>query len=531
MEKTLEYVKKHKLHLDESLIDEGVSGFRGKNLIVGQLNKFYQWIESGRVQKGSTLIVESLDRLSRDSVTVALTAFLQIINAGVRVVTLMDGMTYSTESINSNPGSLMLSLVIMMRANEESDSRSKRIAHAWKSKREEALEKGVPMTSRLPAWLSLTGEEEVKDRKWIVNEERAALVKRIFTMSAKGMGKRTIAKILIKEGIPAWGDGRKGARKADGWHDSYIQKILRNEAVIGRYQPHWIDPETRKRTPSGEAIENYFPKIIPMQLWEAAQEHTRPPGPRSERVSNLFSGLLVDGYTGRKMRFISKGEGRGHGKYLVSDANRFPGVKAQTWPYPHFEEVVLRNLVQLDWSGLFDRKSDGKVNDLLEQKAKLKRQSNRLKIDLDAILANFGGSSKALREAATRKAAALAAELEKNEAAESVLDRKITAITRSSMAIGDEVAAFKELIKKGAMKERLQLQSEIRRRIKSITLWRNGCSTDFPGTPIAENPMPSITILFQNEKKKFIHATIPKANHFKRLTRDSKGRITGIRKR
>ena len=54
--------------LDESLRDIGVSAFKGKNAIKGALKKFIELVEAGRIEKGSILILESLDRLSRQQV-------------------------------------------------------------------------------------------------------------------------------------------------------------------------------------------------------------------------------------------------------------------------------------------------------------------------------------------------------------------------------------------------------------------------------------------------------------------------------
>lgn len=117
---------------------------------------FFEAIQTGKVAAGSTLLVESLDRLSRDQITSALTQFLNIINAGITVVTLMDKMTYNRETINQNPGSLMMSIVIMMRAHEESATKSQRIGSAWSKKRKEARENGTPFSKNCPAWLRLT---------------------------------------------------------------------------------------------------------------------------------------------------------------------------------------------------------------------------------------------------------------------------------------------------------------------------------------------------------------------------------------
>ncbi|CAN5702636.1 hypothetical protein BH09VER1_BH09VER1_05430 [soil metagenome] len=156
------YATEHGLIIDYSLHlqDLGISAYHGKHATEGKLSAFLLAIQTGRVPAGSTLLVESLDRLSREHVTEALTQFLQIINAGIVVVTLIDKMVYSRATINENPGSLMMSIVFMMRAHNESEEKSKRIGKAWANKRKMALETNAPRGKNCPNWLKLiTGED------------------------------------------------------------------------------------------------------------------------------------------------------------------------------------------------------------------------------------------------------------------------------------------------------------------------------------------------------------------------------------
>src|SRR5215218_5183997 len=64
--------------LDETLTlnDLGVSAFRGANAKVGALSEFLEAIRIGRVLRGSVLIIESIDRLSRNKVGEALQLFI-----------------------------------------------------------------------------------------------------------------------------------------------------------------------------------------------------------------------------------------------------------------------------------------------------------------------------------------------------------------------------------------------------------------------------------------------------------------------
>src|SRR5262245_63841388 len=67
---TEEYCKRKRLHLDNTLNlkDLGVSGFCGKNADTGTLAMFLEAIKLKRVPAGSVLILENLDRLSRNDI-------------------------------------------------------------------------------------------------------------------------------------------------------------------------------------------------------------------------------------------------------------------------------------------------------------------------------------------------------------------------------------------------------------------------------------------------------------------------------
>jgi DNA invertase Pin-like site-specific DNA recombinase len=61
---------------------------------------------------------------------------MQNIQAGVHIVTLTDQRCYSLDSLNKNPLNLVVSLVNMMRANEESEMKSRRIRASFDVRRD-----------------------------------------------------------------------------------------------------------------------------------------------------------------------------------------------------------------------------------------------------------------------------------------------------------------------------------------------------------------------------------------------------------
>src|SRR5579859_5293107 len=99
LELSQRYADEHGLEIDTSLSlrDFGVSAFDSSNVERGALGVFLEAVRGGKIKPGSALLVESLDRLSRAGVSKALPIFMDLIGAGITVVTLTDGMEYSQQ--------------------------------------------------------------------------------------------------------------------------------------------------------------------------------------------------------------------------------------------------------------------------------------------------------------------------------------------------------------------------------------------------------------------------------------------------
>ena len=154
-------------------------------------------------------------------------------------------------------------------------------------------------------------------------------------MAAQGHGKASIARQLNVEGVATFG-------RANGWHASYVLKILRNPAVIGHYQPHrntYVDGK-KTRVPEGEAIERYFPAVVEPSLFYSVK-HSRPgPSGKGDHLPrNVLSGLVFCARCGGKMHYVNKG--RSH-QYLACDnARRFRSCDAPAAPYQSVLDSVL----------------------------------------------------------------------------------------------------------------------------------------------------------------------------------------------
>jgi DNA invertase Pin-like site-specific DNA recombinase len=122
----------------------------------GALGVFLAAVESGKVPSGSVLVVEGLDRLSRAEPIQAQAQLAQIVNAGITVATAGDGKAYSRERLKANPTGLVYSLLVMIRAHEESDTKSKRVTaslvrqcRGWMA----GIDRGLIRNGKDPVWV------------------------------------------------------------------------------------------------------------------------------------------------------------------------------------------------------------------------------------------------------------------------------------------------------------------------------------------------------------------------------------------
>jgi len=236
------------LELDTKLdlTDEGFSAFKGSHKTRGALGSFLLLVATGQIQPGSYLLVESLDRLSRQQPIDALTQLMELVKSGIVVVTLNDEKTYSNETMKGVDGTfvLMASLIGMARAFEESDTKGKRVRAAWQNKFN-LVKDGKQLTKRTPFWLD-------SDRKLI--RERADVVRRIFTEYAAGSGTSVITKRLNADGMAP------PSSHVQHWSDSSVKKLLKSKTTIGVLV-----------TADKQEHEGYYPPVVSDELWFKCQ--------------------------------------------------------------------------------------------------------------------------------------------------------------------------------------------------------------------------------------------------------------------
>jgi DNA invertase Pin-like site-specific DNA recombinase len=273
------------LREDLTFRDLGKSAFRGRNVDDGQLGAFIAAIDTGIVPRGSYLLIEAFDRMSRQPPLQSLALLQQITDRGITVVTTKDGRCYDSEALRTDTMSLLVSLLDMVRANEESRIKGARVRQAWTRKKQEDARAGKVITKKVPSWLRVNEEGRIE-----VVEEKAATVRLMYEWAASGMGQQAVTQRLRREGIPALGPSGK-------WSISTVRNILSLPMVIGTYIPRSYDADNpNKRHHQDEPVEDYYPAIVDRSLFLAVQHQRKtaalPRGPIGKTAAgSIFTGL------------------------------------------------------------------------------------------------------------------------------------------------------------------------------------------------------------------------------------------------
>ncbi len=346
---TAEYCKRHKLILDDSLNlrDLGVSAFRGGNAKTGALGRFIAACEAGIVPAGAALIVENLDRLSRQTARKTVRLMTELLDDhGIEIHLTMLNKVFRPEV--EDGVDLIYAVALAMRANEESETKSKRLNEAFAKKRELAKEGEAKVSSALPWWLTWD-----KAGKIICPPDRQAVLERIFNDVASGISSQDVARALNAEGTPTWRfKGRK--KKEDGtpygppipatvWLDNRVRATIQSDAPLGTITA------TRKTKKLGKAwkIDNYYPDIISADVAAKARAvilGNRKTGRPCVGVPNLLRGILRHKELWCRFSVHRPQIGGWNGYYeAVDQERRMPWSIAAS----HLEPILLTTIAEL----------------------------------------------------------------------------------------------------------------------------------------------------------------------------------------
>lgn len=348
-EKAAKYASEHGLTLDTelNLSDLGRSAYRQSNVKKGALGVFLDALDAGYVAAGSYLLIENMDRLSRDEIVEAMGPFLTLITGGITLVTLTDGQAYSREMLRQEPWRMQYIVAEMIRSHNESRRKSQMVGDAKARKKQQLVVNGVngkPYTRQTPAWIIWRDESKAYE----LLPDRAAVVREIFERTDAGDGIDRIAKDLNQRGVDTWG-GSRGQRKANHWRGSYMRKILTSSAPIGSFTPHTTEHDeiTRaRRDVPMDPIVNMFPAVVGEELYWRVHRRFATIAARGKNAKHppksIVAGIVCCATCGHSVTRVSKG---GYVYLVCSRANmRAQGCKYLAVPYAAIETALRDNI-------------------------------------------------------------------------------------------------------------------------------------------------------------------------------------------
>lgn len=275
------------LEIFEEYEDLGVSAYKGKNVQEGALSDFIAQVESGVIPKGSFLLIESLDRFSRQNAMQAVNLFTSLLLNGITVITGIDKQVYrQTEVNNETLQQLMFSVMLFSRANEESSTKSHRtIASALsKIKRHQKRDPGDPVVAI----------KELGSDKWWTDSSSGyvkphpvlfPIAKEIIRLKQDGWSNRMIL-IHLKNN---YNGPIIGNKKSKGiWNMQHCSRIL-DPAIYGR--------KVITVNHTEYVLDDYYPAIVSKDEYEALKIQVGNKGFAPNRESNpeipLLSGIGI----------------------------------------------------------------------------------------------------------------------------------------------------------------------------------------------------------------------------------------------
>lgn len=226
-----DYARNNGLSNPTHFTDDGISGTRFDR---PGFMAMMEEVEAGRVD---CIVIKDMSRLGRDYLKVG-QVMEMLRQKGVRLIAINDGVDSFKGDDDFTPFRNIM--------NEwYARDTSKKIKSVFKAKGTA----GKHMTGQVPYGYLWADE---KRQQWVIDEEAAAVVRRIFAMTMAGYGPYQIAGKLSddKIEIPSvhmarYGEGvnkTKTFKDPCGWGSSTIQQILRKREYLG----HTVNFKTRK---------------------------------------------------------------------------------------------------------------------------------------------------------------------------------------------------------------------------------------------------------------------------------------------
>ena len=287
-----QYAIEHHFPNPQFYVDDGYSG---ANFNRPDFQRLLSDMEDGRV---GIIITKDLSRLGRNQLHTGLYIEERFPQFGVRYIAINDNV--DTENAESND--LMPFKNLFNEWFVRDTSRKIRAVQRAKAERGERLGTRAPY--------GYQKDENTKGRL-LVDEEAAAVVRRIFALCAAGNGPSQIARVLKRERVlcPAmyayqrFDSGHSGLDMAKpyNWNSDTVAAMLENELYIGntlnmKYSTKSYKDKRKVEHPREDCmvIEGSHEPIIDRETWDIVQrvrQHKRRRTNMDEQ--NKYSGLVV----------------------------------------------------------------------------------------------------------------------------------------------------------------------------------------------------------------------------------------------
>lgn len=316
------------------IADLGRSAWKGDHLKKGNLGKLAQSILDGELPPG-IIVVENLDRLSRQKPRVTQRWMEDICDRGFKIAAANTGKVYDAQSLEDNIMDILDVLYQGKAANDYVETLSRRSIGSYEKRLGEARVDNTAIHGIGPAWLKKVGQRP--NIKWEPIPERVSLIREMFDLTVAGQAPWAIARAFNERGQPSF-TGIK-------WERTSIVKILRNRAIEGDYAVG----AGKNQVPTGEVLFGYYgAPIVPLDVVKQANEmldrRRRGSGRNSGAVNNLFGQKIRCEKCGGRM--MQSGY---QSRYLVCyEAMRGNECKHKaTYKYRPFEQAALDTILHL----------------------------------------------------------------------------------------------------------------------------------------------------------------------------------------
>lgn len=456
------YASKNSLNV-RFIIDEGVSAFNNDNIRVGGLGGLLSLIGESDDLKGSMLLVENLDRLSRKTPIDAIAQLNTMLEGSLSsVITLMDEKVYTWESIRDPMNFIQMSFNAS-NAFMESQKKSERVSKAWQHRRE-LQQQQIIISPRKPQWLDIS-----KDGKKYIPNKMALDIKTIYELCLEGYGFQRIAEKLDFK-----------------YNPKQVANLLshKTRTVLGELHPH--KRVGKEKIPVGEPIRNYYPAIIEEDLFyrvQAKKQGFRASGPQKKHL-NLFTSLAKCSVCGANMVVMFKSKENIDGiekpiRYLAcSNSTTKVKCKYRGVRLTDFENSFLKFFKELDVSSII--RSDNQQKNEIGQMRKLIKDLTEKDIALNLQIDNlFLMSMKATNPQIIER---VTKEMDISAAKQAEVKKEIEAIkiqlanmSREQVTVEQQVEKLNELAQHITdIDARFSLRKQIQDLITEIKIYAHG---------------------------------------------------------